>query len=117
MSSKSTPEYKALSNNFHSICDSLSRQPATITPLANDLASDEVKIISEPTQNAVLYIRGYTPYELATTIITNAQLTIEYTPDKFYLLVEKLELHGHVQIANELKTCCKSSLQSQCECK
>lgn len=113
MSSKSTPEYKALSNNFHSICDSLSRQLATITPLANDLASDEVKIISEHTQNAVLYTRGYTPYELASTLMTNALLTIEYDPDKFYLLVDKLELHGHGQIAKELRTLCrKSTLQS-----
>ena len=113
MSSKSTPEYKTLSNNFHSICDSLSRQPATITPIANDLASDEVKIISEPTQNAVLYTKGNTPYELASTLMTNAQLTIEYEPDKFYLLVDKLELHGHGQIAKELTTLCrKSTLQS-----
>ena len=116
MPSKSTPEYKVLSKYFHSICDSLSRQPVTITPLANDLASDEVKIISEPTRNAVLHIRGDTPYELATKIIMNAHLTIEHKPDKFDLLVEKLELHGHVQIAEELRTC-KSSLQSQCECK
>lgn len=107
MASRRTPEYKALRSNFHNICDSLSRQPATITPLANELASTKIKIISEATRNAVASTKGLSPYDLASQLISAAHVTIEYTPDKLYLLAEKLKAHGHEMVARQLLDECR----------
>ena len=106
MSSKQTPEYKTVRSNFHEICQSLSRQHDTIAPLANDLASDRVKLIPEATRSAVTSTRGVPPYELASQLLSAAHVAIEYSPEKLYVLADKLKVHGHEHISVKLLKDC-----------
>lgn len=106
MSSRGTPEYKAVRSNFHEICQSLGRMHDTLCPLANDLASDRVKIIPEGTRSAVTSTRGVAPYELSSQLLSAVHVAIEYSPKKFYLFAEKLKEHGHEGVSHKLLKDC-----------
>lgn len=104
MAAKKTSEYITVRSHFHNICQALSGTPSSIPPLANDLCS--VKVIGHPTQNAVCYTKGLTPYEQASQLLSAAHVTIEYDQSKFYEFVSKLETHGHEALARTLYLSC-----------
>lgn len=104
MASKKSPEYKTLREHFHDICDALSQVPNSISPLANDLCA--ASIISTTTRTAVTAIRGVAPYDLASQLISAVHVTVEYSSNKFYDLVEKLNVHGFNILAQMLYEKC-----------
>ena len=99
-SGKKTPEYEALRSNLHDICSSLSSRHSTITPLANDLCG--TKLIAEATKDAVTSLRSTPPYELASQLMSSIQISVQYDIKKFYVLAQKLHLHGNTEVAIKL---------------
>ena len=104
MASKKSPEYKTLREHFHDICETLSQIPSSISPLANDLCA--AGIISTSTRSGVTDIKGTAPYDLASRLMSAVHVTVEYTPSKFYNLVEKLNAHGLNFLAERLYKKC-----------
>jgi hypothetical protein len=74
--------------------------------LANDLASDDAQLISESTRDNVTLTRGIPPYEMATSLLNAAHVTIQFQPEKFYIFTDKLKAHGFHSLAVTLLKLC-----------
>lgn len=95
-----SPEYQTLRSSFHSVCSNLSKQPATIIPLANDLCA--AKLLNEATRNAIQTTKGVPAYELASQLVSAIHATIKLDRAKFYVFVEKLCDHGYEEAAEQI---------------
>ena len=101
-----TPEYDCLRALFHEVCQSISKQPSTIAPLANDLCGK--RLISEATKDAATWATGLPPYNVASQIVNAVHTKIGFTPGDLYVFLDKLKAHGHSGVADlVLEECSK----------
>ena len=84
------------------LCHAIARQPASISPLADELAS--AGLILPVTANSVKFIEGRSPYEKASMMVTPALDTVNHSPQHGCQLVAILNWIGFEDLATELST-------------
>lgn len=102
-SKKCTPEFKTLEEYLPKICDALTFSPVDITPLANDLCSNEM--ISSSTRSAVT-VESVAPSQRANDLMVAAMGTVKQDPSKFEDLLQKLKDHDLRRIAKKMEGQC-----------